>query len=308
MSDKLKKIKNVRFLKGLKISPFKIVGLIIFVAYTISMLAMLAWGVFTALKTQAEFRLNHVGLPKGWPWEWEWHNIGYVFENFYILTNTATLANKKIGFAEMLFNTIWYAGGGAAIVTMTTCIMAYMTVNFDYKISRIITTGVIIVMMLPIIGAYPSEMQILKALGLYNTRIGPWVQKFNFLGLYFLVFQATFKSFSKEFTEAAYIDGASELQILLKIMIPLVRNTIFTIMILNFVALWNDYQAPLLYFPSYPTLAYGLDFVTKYGTNEMSTTPMRLSGAIIIMLPILVLFLIFKDRIIGNVSMGGVKE
>ena len=302
MNDIKKKLKKI------KISPFKIVGFIVLAVYAISVLALIFWGLFTALKTQPEFRADKVGLPNGWPWEWEWSNIWYLFNNFNMVITTDTVANKVISFWEMLFNTVWYAVGGAVISTMVTCIVAYLTTNFDYRLSHITTTLVIVVMMLPIVGAYPSEMQILKGLGLYNSRIGPWIQKFNFLGMYFLVFQATFKSTSKEYAEAACIDGASEMQILLKIMIPIVRNTIFTIIILNFVALWNDYQSPLLYFPDYPTLAYGLYFITAFGLNEMSTTPMRLSGAVVVLLPVLILFLVFRNRILGNVTMGGVKE
>ena len=308
MFQRLKNFNLKRYIKNIKISPFKVVGLIVLLTYTISMLSLMGWGFFTALKSQMEFRKDKVGLPDGWPWGWEWQNIGFVFSRFYILTTTATVANKPIGFWEMLLNSMVYAGGGAVICSVVTCVMAYMTTNFEYRLSKVITAIVIVTMILPIVGSYPSEMQILKALGIYNTRFGPWIQKFNFLGMYFLVFQATFKSMSKEYSEAASIDGASELQILLKIIFPIVRNTLFTIIILNFVALWNDYQAPLLYFPAYPTLTYGLDFVSRTSSNQMSTVPMKMSGAIVILLPILTIFMVFRNRILGNVTMGGVKE
>lgn len=294
--------------KKVEITPYKVITLIVLTIYSISMLVVLLWGVNTALKAQSEFRVNRVGFPKGWPWEWEWSNLIYVFSNFEVLVNTETVANKVIDFWSMLFYTVWYALGGAVIITMVTCIMAYMTTYFKYRLSNVITAIVVVTMILPIVGAYPSEIQILKTLGLYNTLYGMWIQKAHFLGMYFLVFQATFQSVSKEYSEAAYIDGASELQILVRIMLPIVRNTIFTVILLYFVAFWNDYQTPLMYFPNYPTLAYGLQFVSQYGTNKMSTVPMRLSGAIVILLPILTIFLIFRNRILGNVTMGGVKE
>ena len=217
------------------------------------------------------------------------------------------MANKKIGFWAMLFNTVWYAGGCAVINTLTLCLMGYMTTKFDYKISRIITAGVIIVMMLPIVGAYPSEMQILKALGLYNTRIGPWVQKLNFLGLYFLVFQATFKSTSKEFAEAAYIDGAGQFTVLFRIILPLLRNTIGLVILLLFIQFWNDYQTPLLYVPSYPTIAYGIYDLSNTFDRVMSSVPMKMTACIVFVMPILVLYIIFKDKLMGNVTMGGIK-
>ena len=297
-----------QWFKKRKLSPFKIIGFIVLLVYTISMLSLMIWGVSTSLKTQMDFRKDKIGLPAGWPWEWEWSNIAFVFSRFKIVHTTATEANKPIGFWAMLLNTLVYAGGCAVISALVTCVVAYLTTNFDYPLSKIVTTIVIVTMILPIVGAYPSEMQILKAIGVYNTRFGAWVQKFNFLGMYFLVFQATFKSMSKEYSEAASIDGASEMQILLKIIFPIVRNTLFTIIILNFVALWNDYQAPLLYFPDYPTLTYGLYFVSRHGGNQMSTVPMKLSIAVVVLLPILIIFMVFRNRILGNVTMGGVKE
>ena len=74
------------FIKNLKISPFKVIGLIVLALYAISLLSLLVWGFFTSIKTQAEFRLNYVGLPKGMPWQWEWRNIAYVFDNFTYAT------------------------------------------------------------------------------------------------------------------------------------------------------------------------------------------------------------------------------
>lgn len=304
--NKLTRLKQ--YLKKIKISPFNIICCILLFVYTIAMLILIGWGFFTALKTQMQFRTDKIGLPPGMPWEWEWNNLLFVFSRFQIVITTTTVANKPIGFWEMLINTLLYAGGCAIISAVVTCVVAYLTTNFDYALSKIVTATVIVTMILPIVGAYPSEMQILKALGVYNTRFGPWIQKFNFLGLYFLVFQATFKSMSKEFSEAASIDGANEMQILLKIMFPIVRNTLFTVIILNFVAFWNDYQAPLLYFPDFPTLTYGLYFFSRHGGNAMSTVPMKMSASFIILLPILIIFLAFRNRILGNVTMGGVKE
>ena len=82
-------------------------------------------------------------------------------------------------------------------------------------------------------------------------------------------------------------------------------------MLLYFVGFWNDYNAPLLYFPSYPTLAYGLYYITSGpGAYEtaISIPPMRLAASMILFVPIVIVFVIFRDRIIGNVTIGGVKE
>ena len=92
-----------------------------------------------------------------------------------------------------------------------------------------------------------------------------------------------------------------------RIMLPLVRNTFFTVFLIKFVELWNDYQVPLLYLPSRPTLSFGLYFVSNYTGNTISTVPLRMAGCIIILLPILALFIAFKEKLMGNITMGGVK-
>lgn len=166
---------------------------------------------------------------------------------------------------------------------------------------------VIVTMVLPIVGNYPSELQLLRTLNLYNTFWGVWLQKANFLGMYFLVFYAIFKNMPNDFAEAAQIDGASEFTIFFRIMLPLCATTFFTVMLIRFIEFWNDYQIPLLYMPSHPTLSYGLYSVYTSSSNELNNVPMRMASTIMVIIPIIVLFLCFKNRLMGNISMGGLK-
>ena len=164
-------------------------------------------------------------------------------------------------------------------------------------------------MILPIVGAYPAEMSVLRGLGLYNQIWGTWIQKFNFQGMYFLVFYAMVKSLGKEYWEAAYIDGADQYTVLLKVIMPLLKNTIVLVVLLQFIGFWNDYQSQLLYIPSYPTLAYGIYYITNVKTDsDLVNTPMKLSAAIVFATPIIILFVIFRNKLMGNLTMGGVKE
>ena len=109
------------------------------------------------------------------------------------------------------------------------------------------------------------------------------------------------------YTEAAKIDGAGNLAVLLRIILPLVRNTFFTVMLINFIAFWNDYQTPLIYMPSYPTIALGMFYMASTTENGLSTVPMRMTGAMLMLIPILVLFLCFHKRLLGNLTVGGIK-
>lgn len=97
------------------------------------------------------------------------------------------------------------------------------------------------------------------------------------------------------------------MSVLLRIALPLVRNTFFTVFLIYFIQYWNDYQTPLIYLPSYPTIAQGMYTVSVTPTQEMSYVPMRLAAAILMLVPILVIFLIFQKRLLGNLTVGGIK-
>lgn len=154
----------------------------------------------------------------------------------------------------------------------------------------------------------PSELQMLRYLNLYDKIVGTWLMKANFLGMYYLVFYETFRNFAKDYSEAASIDGASQLRILLNIMIPMVSNVIVTVALINFVAFWNDYQTPYVYIPNHPTLAYGLFMFSGYSHPEISGPTYKLAGSMMVFVPVFIVFLCFQKRLMGNISMGGIKE
>ena len=290
-------------MKREKISVLNITLFIILAVYSISMLYPMFWAVITSVKEQYDFLDNVLGMPSKVMIE----NFGTVFKHFSAPAETAGIQTEQ-GFWQMLGNTILYVGGSALTSTIVPCITAYATAKFPQKkMSSIIYGAVIVTMMIPIVGSYPSEINMLQKLGLYNTLLGAWIQKANFLGMYYLVFHAAFKGLAKDYSEAAEIDGASEFTVMTRIMLPLVRNAFFTVFLVKFVEFWNDYQVPILYLPSRPTLSYGLYYVSNYTANMISTVPMRMAGCIIILIPILVLFIAFNDKLMGNITLGGVK-
>ena len=286
-------------------SPMYAVVLVILSVYTMIMALLLAWGISTSLKHLLDFRTNTLGLPSA-KYGVAWENFSIVFSKF----ETTVLSGgqqKYVNFWGMLWYTILYAGVGSMISAIVPCLMAYVCTKCDFKFNGIIYGIVIVSMVLPIVGSAPSEMKILKDLGLYNTIYGNWIQKFNFMGMYFLVYYATFKSFPNTYLDAAYIDGAGEWRTLLSIALPLVRNTFLTILLIRFIDYWNDYQTPLLYIPSYPTLAVGLYSLGNSTVGEMSWVPRKVAACIILLLPIMTLFIAFRDKLMGSLTVGGIK-
>ena len=290
--------------KAKNFSVFYTVIFVCLAAYLCSLCFLFGWGFINSFKGQYDngfgYYFNKIGFPK----IWHFSNYADVFLKLQIEINAV-----KYNIINMLINTLLYTVGTAFVSTITPCIVAYLIATYDkFGFSKIVHTFVIVTMMLPIIGATPSVIQVLRFLNYYDSIIGMWLMNVNFLvGIHFLIFYDAFKGVSKTYKEAAEIDGASQFRTMVSVMIPLVKTVSITIFLLRFIAYWNDYQTPLLYMPNKPTIAYGIFVFSFQSDNVYSTVPMKLTAAFIIAIPIIILFLIFRNKIMQNVTVGGVK-
>lgn len=293
---------------------------VILVAYSIVMIALLAWGLLTSLKSNMDF--STLGNVLGWPDkhlsdnELKFNNYKVIWENFefdksvsFYSGDTLVRHFTKNNFIGILSNTLLYSIVGSMIQAFVPAVMGYLVVKYPGKVSSFIIAMMLFVMTMPIIGNSSTTLRLLRTLNLYDNFIGNFIQKFSFTGMYFFVFQAFFRSVSDSYAEAAEIDGASQLRVMFGIYIPLAWKMISTVVLILFVNCWNDYQTPLLYLPTHPTLAYAVYYLA-YENNQvqMSTLPIKVSACMMLALPILVVFIFLKDKIMGNVSLGGVKE
>ena len=282
-----------------------IIMLVFLILYTVSLLGVLFWGLMTSFKGAIDFMDHPYQFPKKFV-----NNFKTVLGEFK-LDNVVTadgLSSRTVTLAQMFMYSILYALGSAITATIIPCITAYACARFPFKFSKVIYFIVIVAMIIPTVGNLPSELQMVVNLGLYNKIYGLWILKANFLGMYFLVFYGVFRSFPTSFTEAAKIDGASNWTIMVKIAFPLVFNVMSTVLLINFINFWNDYQTPLLYMPAYPTVAYGL-FQLNMGAvrGKMANVPAKMSASLLVVVPIVVLFVIFQGRLLGSLTVGGVK-
>lgn len=291
--------------KKFRLQSFALIVFILLVVYTAVLVLPLLWGVNLSLKTNSDALLKPFGLPS--PFKPE--NYATVFNEFKVSVEGANYVKTVYYMENMLWFTFLYAVVCSFVNIAVVCLVSYVTARFDYKICTLVNGIVIVAMILPIVGSLPSELRIMKALGLYNSLWGMMVMKANFLGgTTFLIFNVNFKGMPKEYAEAASLDGAGNLTVLLKIMLPLAKTTFFTLWLLSFIQYWNDYQTPLIYFPSRPTLSYGLFLFTAETGQAAKDLPVKLAACYLLMLPILVVFVLFQKKLIGNVSMGGLKE
>ena len=313
-----------------KFSIFNLLLIAVFVVlliYSLSFIVLLAWGFMTSLKSVIDFTDlgNVLGLPDSTlsKNEIRFSNYLLVFDSFrfdvadksYYSSIFGMVSKPKVetNFLYLIWNSAAYAVVGSLVHTMTTATVAFICAKYRFKYTEVIYTTALIVMMIPIVGAYPSELKLLQDLGLYNSYLGMWLQKMTFTGLYFFVFYAFFRGLPDSYIEAAEVDGASQFTIYLTIIIPLAIKILSTVMLLSFIDYWNNYQVALLYHPSYPTRAYGVFSMSTQSLNSNVEkgawdTPQKVAACMILALPLITLFVIFRNKILGDVSMGGLKE
>ncbi len=276
---------------------------IILALYSVSMCLPILWGIFTSLKSHTEFMLGNT-----WklPQTWEFKNYLEAFQKFKV---TVTLQDKQLTYdlTSMLMNSIIYSLGRAAFATLSCCCVAYVVAKYPFRFLKWIHSIVIVVMILPIVGNLPSSLQVTRAVGVYDNMIGVFIISITFTNMYFFIFYSVFKSLSWGYAEAAKLDGASNWTIMVKIMFPLVMPTIFAVMLMNFINVWNDYYSPMIYLPSTPVVAYGLYLYRfSFGQGTSSIT-MQITGCMLVMIPIFALYLLLQKKLTGNLTVGGLK-
>ena len=284
-----------------KISALSIVIVVFLVLYCFILLFLLGWGLLSSFKDyRTDFRIN----PVGWPTKFTFDNFVTVYSEFSISIHNG---NDTVSFPMLFLYGFLYSFGCAFAATLIPCVTSYLCAKFNYKLSKVIYLIVVIAMILPIVGSLPAEIAMAKRLGLYNQIWGTWILKANFLGMYFIVFYNYFKSLPNAYIEAAKIDGAGNMRILLQLILPMARPIFLTVMLINFITFWNDYQVPLIYLPDYPTIAVGMYNMAFLTTNEISNVPCRCAAAALMLLPVLIIFLAFHKKLLGNLTMGGIK-
>ena len=285
-----------------RMDAFQIILYVIVAVYCLSMVYVLLFGLINSLKDATDFEwLNPFGFPHK-EFGWKFDNYSKVLKEFKV--SSMSMGGEEVGFMGMFVNSLLYAVFMSLFSMATQIMVAYAIAKYDFRLKPLLYGVAVIVMLLPIIGSLASEVQMADTFNFRNNLLGICLMKCKYAGLYFLVFYATFRSVSWTYAEAAQIDGAGHLKIFIEIMLPLIKSTVFAVFILLFIEFWNDYYTPMIFLPQSPTMSYGL-FV--FQTGNRASQPIQLAACLLTCLPILVLFVVFKNKIMGNVTMGGLK-
>ena len=345
-------VKKTKF-KGKNSNLFVVILFTILALYTISLFFPLGWGLISSFKAPLDYMMgNRLGFPDLSMWDGQpiytnyvvaWKNLEYAapITQYYTMWGTETLYaysfshmsyswdgaigdyRKKLTVIDFILNTLLYAGSMAVISPAFNISMGYVVSRFKhYKLSTIIYTMVIFCMTTPIVGTGATLLNFLKNVGLFSKLWGELIKNLGWHGMYFLIIYAFYQGLSNTYYEAAEIDGASQFRIFTTIAIPLGKTLFFTIMLLIFTGKWSDYNIPLMYLPSMPTLSYAVyRFTRQTGQTADPNMPEKyqmiggpsmlyytVSAVMILVIPIIILFCIFKNKLMGNLTLGGIKE
>lgn len=226
------------------------------------------------------------------------------FSNYAKAFKELSIENNS--FFEMIFNSLWYAGGTTFLSMMSSTFAAYILCKYKFRGNKFIYSLVLVVMMLPTYGALPSRYRLLSQLGWINSPlyIISAAGGFDFA---FLVIYSFFKGVSWSYAEAAFIDGAGHMKVFVRIMLPMALPAITAITITTFIGAWNAYEGPLLYLPKLPTLAAGL-FAYNEKMAFFANQPVYFAGVVLSLIPIIGIFIAFQNTIMTKVYAGGLKS
>lgn len=296
-----------------KMDAFEWLMFVIITLYVVTMLLVLGYAFLTSLKHFMDFQRGNKLF--AWPSLDAQYKVnrpltflGLQLDNYVdVFTMFAVQVGvRDVLFHEMLWNSLLYSVSISLGSIVLQVMAAYACAKYKFKLRGFIYGFVIFNMTVPIVGGLASKIEIATALGLKGNLLGLMILNCSYTGFYFLVFYGAFKSLSWGYAEAAQIDGAGHLQIFIQIMVPLIKSTIFAVFILQFIAHYNEYYTPMIFWPNNPTIAYGL-FMFQSSVQTGVSWPLKCASALISAIPMMVLFIAFRNIIMGNVAIGGLK-
>ena len=227
-----------------------------------------------------------------------------LFSNY--LEAFKTLNTDEVSFFQMIGNSLYYTVICSFLGSFCPSVTGYVLSKYRFKGREFIYSVAIISLTLPLVGTGAAYMRLLHNLNLYDNLMFYVVSNLSGFGAIFLIYAAFFGGLSWSYAEAAEIDGANPYQIFFKVMFPQCLPIYFTNVIICAIACWNEYNLMILYMPHYLSLAAGL-YEFQANATRGANYPVYFSGLIISMIPTLIVFGIFSDKIMTSLSVGGLK-
>ncbi|WP_418291193.1 carbohydrate ABC transporter permease [Massilicoli timonensis] len=267
----------------------------------ISILVPVLWVFMASVKENAEFYRNPWALP-----------AGFHFENF---VEAFTEANM----GTFMLNSVLVTALSLIILLVVSLPAAYVLARFQFKGKKFWNT-------LMMAGLFINVNYIVVPIFLMLNDGDRFLRQFNlkfFLDnpiMLSVVYAATaipftvyllssyFRSLPKAYEEAALIDGCGYFKTMFKIMIPMAKPSIITVILFNFLAFWNEYIIALTLIPGpNKTLPVGLQNLMAAQKAATNYGP-QYAGLVIVMLPTLILYILVQKKLTQGMTLGGLKD
>jgi raffinose/stachyose/melibiose transport system permease protein len=265
-------------------------GLLAIVLFGVVFFVPFAFILFTAAKTQTEAGELQFSLPTTWA----------------LLQNLKdALAARDYMLIIAFINSIVLTVVSVAVLVVLSAMVAYVAQRRQSRWSGLVNFLVLCGLIIP--PAVVPTVWVLQSLGLFKTLTGLIFVEIAF-GLAFcvLLFRAFIASIPRDLDEAAIIDGASPTRLFFKIIFPLLRSVMVTVIIVQSVAIFNDFANPLYFLPGDENATVQL---TVFNFQSQFNTQYNLLFAdiLLITIPPLLLFLFLNKRIVEGMTAGAVK-
>lgn len=243
--------------------------------------------VMTSFKEKREANKLSIALPR----EWMWDNYAEVIESGDVL--------------QGLFNSLFVSVITVAIVLATASLLSYAIVRRDTKGCRRIDTLITFGIIAPF-AAMPT-MTLLQTIGIYGSL---WGLIFVYSALYLpfstMMITSYIKGIPRDLDEAAVIDGATGMNLFVRITVPLLKPIASTVMVLVFMWSWNELQIPLYLLNSSAQYTLPLTVYNFYGAFSTSWN-LVCADVILVSLPVILLYVFAQKYVIAGMTAGAVK-
>lgn len=249
------------------------------------------WMVLTSLKSYGAYNSEHT-------------------PQFFTLA--PTLENYREAFTAVplggyLLNTLLFSLITTAAMVVASTLAAYAFARLEFRGKNLLFGAFLSLMMIPSELVVITNYVTITNLDLRNTFTGLILPSITSI-FYIYLLKESFEQVPDELYRAAKVDGTSDLKYLWKVMIPICRPTIVTVTILKLIECWNSYVWPRLVTDdqAYFLVSNGIQQIREEGFGR-ENIPAMMAAVVVISVPLVALFLAFRNKIMEGASRGGIK-
>ena len=269
----------------------RIITYILLTVWALMVLFPFYWMILSSIKSYSSYNSEYI--PK------------FIAE-YPTLKNYAD-AFTSVPLGGYFLNTLIFTLVTTALMLIVTVLAAFAFARLKFRGKDLVFTLFLALMMIPTELVIITNFQTITNLGMRNTFRGLILPSVTSV-FYIYLLKENFEQIPDELYKAAKVDGTSDFKYLMKVMIPICRPTIITVVILKVIECWNSYVWPRLITDdkAYFLVSNGIQELRENGIGR-ENVPAMMAAVVVISVPLIVLFIIFRKKIMAGVARGGTK-